>query len=202
MPSRSGRDRPWTRCSRRTWTGRAPWSSGSTCRSGCWRRAGARRTGPPAACSAPGAARSSRSRPGRSGRRPATPPRTCGAASSPVRASAPRRGACGPSCSRPTSTARRAGIRCMRCTRSWRSVPWREHRSRPASTPAPAATNGGGCWPGGIEIPAGTLAGLIGDVLDAAAVAWSARRIAAGRAVTVPDIPQSDSRGREIAIRF
>ncbi|HLN71148.1 MAG TPA: DUF429 domain-containing protein [Streptosporangiaceae bacterium] len=54
----------------------------------------------------------------------------------------------------------------------------------------------------GIEIPAGTPAGLIGDVLDAAAVAWSARRIAAGRAVTVPDIPQSDSRGREIAIRF
>ena len=54
----------------------------------------------------------------------------------------------------------------------------------------------------GIEIPAGTPAGLIGDVLDAAAVAWSARRIAAGQAVTVPDIPQYDSRGREIAIRF
>ena len=60
-------DRPWG-LRAAPWTGRAPWSSGSTCRSGCWRRAGARRTGPPAACSAPGAARSSRSRPGRSGR--------------------------------------------------------------------------------------------------------------------------------------
>jgi len=54
----------------------------------------------------------------------------------------------------------------------------------------------------GIEIPAGTPAPLIGDVLDAAAVAWSARRIAAGQAVTVPDVPQCDSQGREIAIRY
>jgi predicted RNase H-like nuclease len=54
----------------------------------------------------------------------------------------------------------------------------------------------------GIEIPAGTPAGLVGDVLDAAAVAWSARRIAAGQAVTIPDLPQYDSQGREIAIRF
>jgi len=54
----------------------------------------------------------------------------------------------------------------------------------------------------GIEIPAGIPASLLGDVLDAAAVAWSARRIAAGQAVTVPDAVQYDSQGREIAIRF
>jgi len=54
----------------------------------------------------------------------------------------------------------------------------------------------------GLEIPAGIPAALIGDVLDAAAVAWSARRIAAGQAVTVPDIPQYDDQGREIAIRY
>ena len=54
----------------------------------------------------------------------------------------------------------------------------------------------------GIEIPAGTLAALIGDVLAAAAVAWSTRRIAAGQAVTVPVVPQYDGQGAEIAIRF
>jgi predicted RNase H-like nuclease len=54
----------------------------------------------------------------------------------------------------------------------------------------------------GLEIPPGTPAGLLGDVLDAAAVAWSARRIAAGQAVTLPSAPQHDSRGREIAIRY
>jgi predicted RNase H-like nuclease len=54
----------------------------------------------------------------------------------------------------------------------------------------------------GIEIMAETPATLLGDVLDAAAVAWSARRIAAGQAVTVPAAPQHDRQGREIAIRF
>jgi predicted RNase H-like nuclease len=54
----------------------------------------------------------------------------------------------------------------------------------------------------GIEIPAETPATLLGDVLDAAAVAWSARRIAAGQAVIVPSAPQHDRQGREIAIRF
>jgi predicted RNase H-like nuclease len=53
-----------------------------------------------------------------------------------------------------------------------------------------------------LEIPPGTAATLIGDVLDAAVVAWSARRIAAGQAVTVPAIPQHDDQGAEIAIRF
>ncbi len=40
------------------------------------------------------------------------------------------------------------------------------------------------------------------DTLDAAAVAWSAGRIAAGHAVVLPARPQRDSRGREIAIRY
>ena len=54
----------------------------------------------------------------------------------------------------------------------------------------------------GIEIPPGLPAALAGDILDAAAVAWSARRIAAGQAVTVPAVPQCDGQGREIAVRF
>ena len=40
------------------------------------------------------------------------------------------------------------------------------------------------------------------DAMDAAAVAWSAWRIATGRAVVVPERPQRDDQGREIAIRF
>jgi predicted RNase H-like nuclease len=53
----------------------------------------------------------------------------------------------------------------------------------------------------GIAVPA-VPASLLGDVLDAAAVAWSARRIAAGRAVTIPARPQTDDQGREIVIRY
>ena len=40
------------------------------------------------------------------------------------------------------------------------------------------------------------------DVLDAAAVAWTARRIATGQAVVLPDPPQTGEDGREIAIRY
>jgi predicted RNase H-like nuclease len=40
------------------------------------------------------------------------------------------------------------------------------------------------------------------DVLDAAAVAWTARRIATGQAVVLPDHPQTGEDGREIAIRY
>jgi predicted RNase H-like nuclease len=40
------------------------------------------------------------------------------------------------------------------------------------------------------------------DALDAAAVAWSAWRIATGQAVILPDRPQHDRHGREIAIRY
>jgi len=54
----------------------------------------------------------------------------------------------------------------------------------------------------GIEIPEGHRVTLLGDILDAAAVAWSARRIAAGQAVTIPSVPQHDGRGREISIRY
>jgi predicted RNase H-like nuclease len=54
----------------------------------------------------------------------------------------------------------------------------------------------------GIEIPAVSPAALVADVLDAAAVAWSARRVAAGRAVTLPAEPQRDRADREIAIRY
>jgi len=54
----------------------------------------------------------------------------------------------------------------------------------------------------GIEFPAITPVPLTGDVLDAAAVAWSARRIAAGRALTVPAEPQRDRADHEIAIRY
>jgi predicted RNase H-like nuclease len=53
-----------------------------------------------------------------------------------------------------------------------------------------------------VKIPPGTPAALMEDVLDAAAVAWSARRIATGRAVRIPAEPQRDGQGREIAIRF
>jgi predicted RNase H-like nuclease len=54
----------------------------------------------------------------------------------------------------------------------------------------------------GIEIPGPAPAAILGDILDAAAVAWSARRIAAGQAVTLPAEPQLDDRGREITIRY
>ena len=40
------------------------------------------------------------------------------------------------------------------------------------------------------------------DTLDAAAVAWSAWRIATGQAVVIPGRPQQDGQGREIAIRY
>jgi predicted RNase H-like nuclease len=40
------------------------------------------------------------------------------------------------------------------------------------------------------------------DTLDAAAVAWSAWRIATGEAVVLPDLPQLDSQGRQITIRY
>jgi predicted RNase H-like nuclease len=40
------------------------------------------------------------------------------------------------------------------------------------------------------------------DTLDAAAVAWSAWRIATGQAVILPDRPQRDSQGRQITIRY
>jgi len=47
-----------------------------------------------------------------------------------------------------------------------------------------------------------TKAAPVTDTLDAAAVAWSAWRIATGQAVILPDQPQRDRRGDEIAIRY
>jgi predicted RNase H-like nuclease len=53
----------------------------------------------------------------------------------------------------------------------------------------------------GIVLPAVSPAPVT-DTLDAAAVAWSARRIAVGQAVMLPSRPQRDERGGEIAIRY
>jgi predicted RNase H-like nuclease len=53
----------------------------------------------------------------------------------------------------------------------------------------------------GIVLPAAPRAPVT-DTLDAAAVAWSAGRIAGGQAVILPARPQRDGQGREIAIRY
>ena len=53
----------------------------------------------------------------------------------------------------------------------------------------------------GIVVPQVPLAPVT-DAMDAAAVAWSAWRIATGQAVVIPARPQRDAGGREIAIRF
>jgi len=54
----------------------------------------------------------------------------------------------------------------------------------------------------GLQLPATVPAAILGDVLDAAAVAWSAWRIAAGQAIVIPPEPQLDDRGRPITIRY
>jgi len=54
----------------------------------------------------------------------------------------------------------------------------------------------------GIAVPAPARAAPVTDVMDAAAVAWSAWRIACGRAVVVPAQPEHDRHDREIAIRY
>lgn len=55
----------------------------------------------------------------------------------------------------------------------------------------------------GIPLPASVPGAAEDDLLDAAAVAWSARRIAAGTARVLPDPPaQRGDDGREIAIRY
>ena len=53
----------------------------------------------------------------------------------------------------------------------------------------------------GIVVPRDPLAPVT-DTLDAAAVAWSAWRIATGQAIVIPGRPQLDGQGREIAIRY
>ena len=55
----------------------------------------------------------------------------------------------------------------------------------------------------GVPLPASVPGAAEDDLLDAAAVAWSARRIAAGTARVLPDPPaQRGDDGREIAIRY
>ena len=54
----------------------------------------------------------------------------------------------------------------------------------------------------GIALPARVPGAAEDDLLDAAAVAWSAGRIAAGAAVTLSDPAQRADDGREIAIRY
>jgi predicted RNase H-like nuclease len=54
----------------------------------------------------------------------------------------------------------------------------------------------------GIAVPVPVRAAPVTDVMDAAAVAWSAWRIATGQAVVVPARPEHDRHGREIAIRY
>ena len=74
---------------------------------------------------------------------------------------------------------------------------------RTASTPRQA-------WPSaakllaraGIALPAKITGAAENDLLDAAAVAWSARRIAAGEAVTLTNPAQHADDGTEIAIRY
>jgi predicted RNase H-like nuclease len=54
----------------------------------------------------------------------------------------------------------------------------------------------------GIVLPPRVPGAAEDDLLDAAAVAWSARRVAAGAAVTLSDPAQRADDGREIAIRY
>jgi predicted RNase H-like nuclease len=54
----------------------------------------------------------------------------------------------------------------------------------------------------GIELPAAVPGAATDDLLDAAAVAWSARRIAAGAAVVLTDPAQRADDGSEIGIRY
>ena len=54
----------------------------------------------------------------------------------------------------------------------------------------------------GITLPAKVIGAPENDLLDAAAVAWSARRIAVGDAVTLTSPAQHADDGTEIAIRF
>jgi cyanase len=73
----------------------------------------------------------------------------------------------------------------------------------PKRLPAGAAERRGLLARAGIDIPPdGPWSRIEADVLDAAAAAWTARRIAAGQARTIPDPPQTDGHGYEIAIRY
>ena len=68
----------------------------------------------------------------------------------------------------------------------------------------PAGLSGAVAFPAGVASapsPA-TAAAPVTDTLDAAAVAWSAWRIATDQAIILPDSPQFDRQGRQITIRY
>jgi predicted RNase H-like nuclease len=54
----------------------------------------------------------------------------------------------------------------------------------------------------GVILPAKVAGAPENDLLDAAAVAWSARRIAAGQAVVLTNLAQRADDGSEIAVRY
>jgi len=81
-----------------------------------------------------------------------------------------------------------------------RDIPGRPARERPLTV-----TGVDGCAVGWVAVTLGSsvAAGAAeNDLLEAAAVAWSARRIAAGTAVTLSSGDQTADDGTEIAIRF
>jgi predicted RNase H-like nuclease len=69
-------------------------------------------------------------------------------------------------------------------------------------TPAGLAVRRGLLARSGIELPSRVAGAAEDDLLDAAAVAWSARRIAGGRAVLLTNPAQRSDDGAEIAIRY
>jgi predicted RNase H-like nuclease len=69
-------------------------------------------------------------------------------------------------------------------------------------TPAGLATRRKLLTRAGLTLPAKVAGAAENDLLDAAAVAWSARRIAAGEAVTLSNPAQPADDNTEIAIRY
>ena len=69
-------------------------------------------------------------------------------------------------------------------------------------TPAGLAVRRGLLARAGIDVPLRVAGAAEDDLLDAAAVAWSARRIAAGQAVVLANPAQRGDDGTEIAIRY
>jgi predicted RNase H-like nuclease len=69
-------------------------------------------------------------------------------------------------------------------------------------TPAGLAVRRGLLARAGLSLPPSVAGAAVDDLLDAAAVAWSARRIAAGEAVALTSPAQRADDGTEIAIRY
>ena len=63
--------------------------------------------------------------------------------------------------------------------------------------PHPPPRDAGVVVPDAVEVPAAP-----DDVLDAAVVAWTAARIGAGVACSLPDPPQVDEEGHPLAIWY